>query len=91
MNNIVKVKDLTLDNYKTYGNLRAADGNWSLEMAMIFIEFYNNLPKRRLFESKKKHKQKCDKIFQDNLHLLWNLEDYPDMKINIDTGEVLAE
>ena len=83
-----KIRDLTLDDYKTYGNLRTCDGNWSPEMAMIFIDFCKSLPKRRLFESKKKHKEKCEKIFQDNLHLIWNLEDYPNMCIDIDTGQI---
>ena len=83
-----KIKDLTLDDYKTYCNLRTCDGNWSLEMALTGIDFLSSLPKRRLFESKKKYKEKCEKIFQDSLYLLWNLKDYPNMSIDISTGQI---
>jgi hypothetical protein len=83
-----KVRDLTLDDYKTYCNLRTYDGNWSMEMALICIDFLSKLPKRKIFENKKKYKAKCEKIFQDNLHLIWNLEDYPNMSIDINTGQI---
>ena len=82
------VKDWTLKDYDKYGNLRACDGKWNATMAITCFEFFRSLPKKKLFESKKKYYAKCEKIFQENLHLLWNLEDYPNLAIDIETGKV---
>ena len=82
------VKEMTLEEYKKYGNLRASDGNWSKEMALTCATFLSSLPKRKLFESKKKYNSSCEKYYQENLPLLWNFEDYPNMKLDIETGEL---
>lgn len=82
------VKEMTLEEYREYGNLRVCDGNWSMEMALTCSSFLNSLPKRKLFESKKKYSLRCEKYYQENLPLLWNFESYPNMKIDIKTGEI---
>lgn len=82
------VKEMTLEEYREYGNLRVCDGNWSMGIAETCVLFLSNLPRRRLFESKKKHSLRCEKYYQENLPLLWNFEAYPNMKIDIKTGEI---
>jgi len=82
------VKDWTINDYDQYGNLRACDGNWDSGMALTCLVFFRNLPKKKLFESKKKYNTKRENIFKENLSLLWNLEDYPNLAIDIDTGEI---
>ena len=82
------VKDWTINDYDQYGNLRACDGNWDQRMALTCFTFFRNLPKKKLFESKKKYNTKRENIFKENLSLLWNLEDYPNLAIDIDTGEI---
>ena len=85
------VKDWTINDYDRYGNLRACDGNWDQGMALTCLVFFRNLPKKKLFESKKKYNINRENIFKENLSLLWNLEDYPNLAIDIDTGEVLLD
>ena len=45
------VKDFTYDDLKDYGNKRACDGNWSMEIAISFLSFYHSIP--RGFKRKK--------------------------------------
>ncbi len=83
-----KVADLTLEEYRRYGNLRVCDGYWGIGMALTCASFFRDMPKRKLFEGRIKYKKRCEKHFKENLHLLFNLEKYPNMKIDIETGEL---
>ena len=82
------VKDWTLKDYDEYGDLRICDGKWNIEMALTCFEFFRSLPKKKWYESKKKYNAKVEKIFQEQLPLLWNLKDYPNLAIDIETGEI---
>ena len=82
------VKELTLEDYRRYGNLRMCDGNWNKEMALTCITFLRSMPNRKWFENKKRYNLRCEKYYQENLSLLWNFETYPNMKIDIETGEL---
>ena len=81
------VKEMTLKEYREYCYLRACDGNWNMGIAETCLLFLASLPRRKLFESKKKYNLRCEKYYQENLPLLWNFETYPNMKIDIKTGE----
>lgn len=83
------IKDMTLEQFREYGHLRAADGNWGINMAMCCCDFFKQLPKKKRFERKKKYKARCEKFWRENINSVWNIEDYPKMLINIETGEVL--
>ena len=85
------VRDLTLKEYRRYSNLRAQDGNWNYGMALTACTFLSDLPKKKFFESRIKYNNKCEQYFQENLSLLWNLEAYPNMKIDIETGKIELE
>ena len=87
---IKQIKDLTFEEYKKYCNLRACDGNWGIGMALTCVTFLRDTPNRKLFERRKKYKARCEKHFKNNLHLLFNLEEYPNMKIDIETGKIEA-
>lgn len=80
MSNIVKVKDFTYNDLKEYGNKRACDGNWDNVLCLGVIQFMLSIPKG-------KHKKK-DEYVKEHIGEVFNLVDYPDMSINIDTGEV---
>lgn len=85
---MIYVKNLTFKEFERYANNRACDGNWDLYVALTCAEFMKTVPKRKLFELRSTYNERCEKYFQDNLHLLWNLEAYPDMQIDIETGEI---
>lgn len=85
------VKDLTLKEYRRYSNLRAADSNWDLGMAITTYTFLSDLPKRKFLENRITYNNRCEQYFQENLSLLWNIEAYPNMKIDIETGEIELE
>ena len=83
-----KIKDLTLKEFRQYAHLRTFDGNWSFGIAATCATFLSSLPKRKFFESKKNYNLKCEKIYKENLHLLWNFDDYPNMEVDIKTGKI---
>ena len=80
MSNIVKVKDFTYNDLKEYGNRRACDGNWGTILALSMMSFISSIPKGR-------HKKK-DAYVKKHIEEVFNLEDYPNMSININTGEI---
>ena len=77
------VKDFTYKDLQDYGNYRACDGQWDLMLAMTYIDFYRSIPKP-LFNRKKKQNEYVKK----HIHEVFNLETYPNMKIDVETGEV---
>lgn len=81
------VKDMTFADYRKYCNLRACDGNWDIGTALTCITFMRSLPKKKTFESKRKHNLRCESLYSDNKALIWNFEHYPNMKLDIETGE----
>lgn len=83
-----KVKDFTYNDYYEYCQKRVSDGNWDRYVALTAVSFLQEVPKKKLFESKQKYYARREAFFQKNLPLLWNLEDYPNMKINIETGDI---
>lgn len=83
MSNIVKVKDFTYNDLKEYGNKRACDGNWDAYLGLHLINFMGSIPKG-------KHKKK-DEYVKEHIGEVFNLENYPNMSINIDTGEIYKE
>lgn len=83
MSNIVKVKDLTYNDIKEYNNKRACDGNWDVHIGFRLINFMGFAPKG-------KHKKK-DEYVKEHIGEVFNLKDYPNMRINIDTGEIYKE
>ena len=83
MSNIVKVKDFTFNDLKEYVNKRACDGNWNLDLGVRMINFIISIPKG-------KHKKK-DEFVKEHIGEVFNIEDYPNMSININTGEVYKE
>lgn len=83
MSNIVKVKNFTYNDLKEYGNKRACDGNWGTNLGLCVIDFMASIPKG-------KHKKK-DEYVKEHIGEVFNLEDYPNMSINIDTGEIYKE
>ena len=80
MSNIVKVKEFTYNDLKAYTNKRACDGSWETQVGLCLIDFMDSIPKG-------KHKKK-DEYVKEHIGELFNLEAYPNMSINIDTGEV---
>lgn len=83
MSNIVRVKDFTYNDLKEYGNKRACDGNWENDLCLCVISFILSIPKG-------KHKKK-DEYVKEHIGEVFNLKDYPSMRINIDTGELYKE
>lgn len=80
MSNIVKAKDFTYGDLKEYGNRRACDGNWSTLLGLTVLYFMSTVPKGK--------RNKKDKYVKEHIGEVFNLEDYPNMAINIDTGEI---
>ena len=80
MSNIVKVKDFTYNDLKDYANKRASDGNWSTLISIVVLSFVGSIPKGS--------RKKKDNYIKENIGECFNLKDYPDMCINIDTGEI---
>lgn len=78
------VKDFTYKDLCDYGNNRACDGRWGAELAIRFMEFYHSIPKY-IFKKKK------DVYVKTHIHELFNLKDYPNMVIDIDTGTIICE
>lgn len=76
----ILVREFTYEDLKCYGNARACDGNWSCDLAMTFIDFYRSIPKT-IFKKKK------DKYVKEHIDELFNLDEYPNLKIDIETGE----
>ena len=76
-----KVTELTYADIVEYGERRASDGYWSMELAITYIEFRRCMP--RMFLRRKK-----DKWVHDNIGKLFNIVNYPDLSIDIVTGEV---
>ena len=85
------VKDLTFDEYKKYGSLRRLDGNWTIGMALTWIIILKDIPKRKIFERRKKYQKRCEDCFKNNLHFLCSLDEFPNMKIDIETGKIEVE
>lgn len=75
------VKDLTYDELSYYGNARACDGRWNAPLAFAFLDFTKHMP-RFLF------KKKRDKFVREHIGEIFNLEDFPNMLIDIETGEI---
>lgn len=46
---------------------------------------------KKFFENRIKYNNKCEKYFQENLSLLWNIEVCSNMKIDIETEEIELE
>ena len=74
------VRDWTFKDFQTYCNIRACDGNWSLDIAITCMTLMQDRPKFRV-----------KKWFQKNLNAnnVFNIEAYPDLIIDIETGKVL--
>lgn len=77
------VKDFTYDDLKDYGNKRACDGRWSIAMTSAFISFYHSIPRG--------FKRKKNKYIKEHIGELFNLKDFPNMKIDIESGEIEVE
>ena len=77
------VKDFTYDDIEDYGNKRAYDGNWSMAIAISFFNFYNCIPRG--------FKRKKNKYIKEHIGELFNLKDFPNMKIDIESGKIEVE
>ena len=77
------VKDFTYDDLEDYGNKRACDGNWSMEIAISFFSFYKYIPRG--------FKRKKNKYIKEHIGELFNLKDFPNMKIDIESGKIEVE
>lgn len=77
------VKDFTYDDLEDYGNKRACDGNWSMIIAISFFNFYNSIPRG--------FKRKKNKYIKKHIGELFNLKDFPNMKIDIESGKIEVE
>ena len=77
-----KVVEFTYNDLKEYGNNRACDGKWSLALAMNFMDFCRTIP-QPFFNRKKKQ----DAYVKQHIHQLFNVEEYPNMAIDIETGD----
>ena len=77
------VKDFTYKDLVDYGNKRACDGNWSMEIAISFLSFYHSIPRG--------FKRKKNKYVKEHIGELFNLKDFPNMKIDIESGKIEAE
>ena len=77
------VKDFTYDDLEDYGNKRACDGNWSMEIAISFFSFYKYIPRG--------FKRKKNKYIKEHIGELFNLQDFPNMKIDIESGKIEVE
>ena len=73
-----KVSEWKYKDLNDYANQRACDGNWSIMLATTVISFIQEAHKH-LFK---------EKYWQKNKHLVFNLEAFPNMEIDIDTGEI---
>ena len=78
------IKDWTFQDLQDYMNYRACDGNWSMFMAMAFIEFYETRPHPIFFK-----KKKLEKWFQEHKGEILNLEANP--IYDIETGEYVDD
>lgn len=83
MSNIVRVKDFTYNDLKEYTNKRFCDGNWGFYTSLYILDIIDEVPKG-------KHKKK-DEYVKEHIGEVFNLEKYPNMSINIDTGEIYKE
>jgi len=81
------VKDLTVKDFLKYISLRNKDNRWSREDARLCYAFYCTLPEREDHESRKKYNARLEQYFQESLSLLWDFEKYPNLKLDIKTGE----
>ena len=82
------VREWTADDLKTYMNRRACDGNWGFDIATACIDFYHRMPNKKWYESKRKYKERADQFYREHCDELWNLQDYPNIAIDIETGEI---
>lgn len=76
-----KVTELTYADIVEYGERRASDGYWSMDLAISYIEFRKSMPRMLL-------RRKKDRWVHDNIGRLFNIENYPDLSLDIATGEV---
>ena len=74
------VRDFTYDDFSAYANKRACDGNWGTQLALICLEFGKSIP---LFRKNKYVKNHIGDVF--------NLKNYPNMQIDIETGEIMLD
>ena len=81
------VKELTAKDFLKYISLRNKDGHWAKEDARLCYTFYCTLPEREDNESRKKYNARLEQYFQESLPLLWDFEKYPNLKLDIETGE----
>ena len=77
------VKDFTYKDLTEYCNNRACDGNWSMKMTISFLSFYHSIPRG--------FKRKKNKYIKEHIGELFNLKDFPNMKIDIESGEIEVE
>ena len=77
------IKDFTYKDLVDYGNKRACDGHWSIEIMSAFLSFYHSIPKG--------FKRKKNKYVKEHIGELFNLKDFPNMKIDIENGKIEVE
>lgn len=74
------VKDFTYKDLVDYGNNRACDGRWSVEMISAFLSFYHSIPRGL--------RRKKNKYVKEHMGELFNLKEFPNMKIDIESGKI---
>lgn len=74
------VRDWTFKDFRDYCNARVSDGNWSMMIAMTCTAVMQDKPVFHAEKWFRKHLAEND---------IFNIHDYPDLVIDIKTGQVL--